>query len=371
MREVRTGKRARTPAIARTVGSPRDGASATLGRVRVELRYNPASGRGKAARTAMRFQQALSAAGHQVRLNAVRSAALAESEAAAPPDLLVLIGGDGTVKHALADAIALGVPVYHVPLGNENLFAREFGMNRDPSRLLGAIASWNLDSIDVGAVEGITDATGPMSDRGNPLPTANPPPSRHLFAIMLSLGPDASVIHRMDRDGRTASGHLAYLAPIAEELAEPRLVPITARVDGQPVVEHVSGLIVVANLRQYGFRVNPAVSADAHDGLLDLVFIPAATVGPLFKAAAWARLGRLLKLPGVIAARGRTIELDAPGGLAQVDGEAIDLRDRFHISTSPGALRVLLSGPTAESRAPRHAASEPSTQQPAANCDRK
>jgi diacylglycerol kinase (ATP) len=186
----------------------------------------------------------------------------------------------------------------------------------------------HIVEMDVGVVEGraMDGAGGRVSDR---------------FAIMLSIGPDASVIHRMQRWGRDVGGHLAYLAPIAEELAEPCIVPITATVDGHRIVDDRCGLLVVANLRRYGFELNPARDADPADGLLDAVFIPAASPGPLFVAGMYARLGRLDRMRGVVMARGREVMLEAPGCLAQVDGEALCMRTPIGVRAEPRALRVL------------------------------
>lgn len=284
----------------------------------IQIVYNSRSGRGRAARVARQFETALREAGLSTLVQPVDE----PTPDGGTPALLLLVGGDGTVKHSLTHAARTGTPVYHVPLGNENLFAREFGMRRDPRQLLRAIEAWTVGSLDLGAV---------TAER-----------RRELFSIMLSVGPDASVIHRMERDGRSARGHLAYLAPIADELVEPRIVPITARVDGQPLADNRPGLLVVANLRHYGFRVNPAPDADAQDGLLDAVFIPARSLGPLCRAAILARVGRLHRLPGTLVARGRSIEIVAPGGLAQVDGEALHLSGTLRVEPMPGALRVLL-----------------------------
>lgn len=279
--------------------------------------YNPASGSGRASRIAHSFQRALADAGHEVqpvRVGAPRPTGWV-------PDVLVLVGGDGTVKHALDEAIAAGVPIYHVPLGNENLFAREYSMTRDPARLRRALDDPRVHAIDVGVVE-----------HG---------PARQRFAIMLSVGPDASVIHRMDADGRSARGHLAYVAPIAEELADPGIEPITLDVDGRRVVDAQPGLLVVANLRRYAFGIDPARNADPRDALLDAVFIPATTPGRLIWAAACAALGRLDRIEGVVAVRGSRFEINAPGGKAQADGEPLRLPMPLTASVEPRALRVL------------------------------
>lgn len=292
-----------------------------------DIVYNRGSGRGKAERIAARFERALVAAGITAHLRPVRGA----SPNGHTPDLLVLVGGDGTVLHAIDDAIAFGAPVYHVPLGNENLFAREFGMTREPGDLLRAIGRWSIDRIDVGVVRG----AGGGSRR---------------FSIMLSVGPDASVIHRMERHGRSAAGHLAYLEPVGEEVSDPCLAAVTARVDGRLVVDRESGVVIVANQRHYAMGVDPARHADPRDGLLDLVFMPAGGINEVIRAAAWARIRRLGHLPGVRVVRGREVEVDAPGGLAQVDGEALHLAMAYRIGVEAGALAVLTARVGVEER---------------------
>jgi diacylglycerol kinase (ATP) len=298
--------------------------AAILTALRVTVIYNPGSGRGRAARIAARFERALREGGHELVMRRVGAAG-----GGGETDLLLLLGGDGTVKFALDEAVSRRIAVYHVPLGNENLFAREFGMTRDPATLLGAMRGGRVVEMDVGVVRG---------RRGDDLGSGH---AAERFAIMLSIGPDASVIHHMERWGREVGGHLAYLAPIAEELAAPRIVPITAEVDGMRVVDARPGLVVVANLRRYGFAINPARDADPSDGLLDLVFIPATSPGPLLLAAAFGRFGRLDRVRGVVSARGRDIRLNAPGGLAQVDGEALHLGTPMGVTVEPRALRVL------------------------------
>lgn len=284
--------------------------------MRIRIVHNPGSGRGVAARAAERVRAVLARAGHTPDR---RAAGDAEGE---PADLLVLIGGDGTVKHALDEAIARDTPVYHIPVGNENLFAREFGMLRDPEALARAIERWDVCRIDVGVAE---------SGAG-----------RERFAIMLSVGPDASVIHRMQRGGREIPGHLAYLGPIAEEVGQPALVPVWATVDGRTLARGEQGMLIAANIRRYAFGLDPAREADPRDGLLDVVFIPAAGVWPLLWAGLAGLAGNLRAVRGVVMDRGARVEVCAPGGPVQADGEAVEAGESIVISVQRRALRILL-----------------------------
>lgn len=213
--------------------------------------------------------------------------------------LAVVVGGDGTINHLLEILAARGIPLYHLPSGNENLLARELGMNAGVPGLLAAVARNRVVRMDYARCNG------------------------RPFALMASIGPDAGVIHRLDAVRTKANGHAAYVRPVLAELARPHLARLTVSVDGRPIVESRRGFAVVANSRHYGLRIDPCPAADVADGLLDAVFLPASTaVG----AIAWMLAARCRvhpRLPSYRFGRGRVVEVwtddaDAP---CQIDGE--------------------------------------------------
>lgn len=240
--------------------------------------------------------------------------------ALAHAQVIVAAGGDGTVHHAAAHAIRLDRPLYHYPMGNENLFAREFGMDRRPSTLAAALERMRIVRADVArVVEG----------------------SRERVVLMFSVGADASVIHRLERSRQRATGRAAYLAPIMGELMRPCFPRITVIVDGTAVVAGRRGEVMVANCRQYALRTNPAWRASMTDGLLDMVFLPCTTaVGCLV----WAARAAARRLGGAVNATGRTIRVEAEweGGRApvQVDGEAAGFAP-FEVTVERQVLPVL------------------------------
>jgi diacylglycerol kinase (ATP) len=231
--------------------------------VHVVVLFNPTSGRGRGKRVAESIRLMLEGGRAEVALFAT---------AKEPPevfrkrlagalvgtDLLIVAGGDGTLHHTLPAVVGSGVPVYHLAMGTENLFAREFGMDRQPATLEGALAAWRIADVDVGML----GVDGRAPDRAIP------------FALMCSLGPDASVIRRLHRVRKGPISHLSYLKPIASELLNASLPRLTIEVDGRRIVENRIGLVVVANSRQYAWRIDPAHRASMSDGLLDAVFLP-------------------------------------------------------------------------------------------------
>lgn len=270
-------------------------------RVRITVLVNESSGRGRAGRLGASAVDALSRAGHEVDLVPVGPGNDGHDAASAigACSLAVVVGGDGTVNHLLETLAAQGAPLYHLPTGNENLFAREFGMSARVPHLLAAIERGRVARMDLARCNG------------------------RPFALMASIGPDAGVIHRLDALRTRAIGHAAYVRPVLAELIRPHLPRLTVTVDGRPIVQARRGFVVIANSRHCGLRIDPCPAADVADGVLDAVFFPTTTA---VAALAWllaARCRAQLKLPSCRLARGRVVEVttDDPGAPCQIDGE--------------------------------------------------
>lgn len=298
---------------------------------RILIVSNALSGRGQGVRVVAAAVAHLRREGflvHELPVDRADPAAFrARFRAAlAHADALVLAGGDGTVHHALPVAASAGVPVFHMPLGTENLFSRECGSCCDLHRLARTLRRGESRLVDMGSVTG-GDVDAPTH-----------------FALMCSIGPDAGVIRRLHATRRGAITHLSYLRPTWDELLDPALPLLTVEADGKVLVRRTRGMLIIANSRHYGGRLNPACDARADDGLLDLVFFPADT-GP--GAALWmarSLLGAHTTHPAAVCARARAVKVEtADGNLPhQMDGElGHHQTSQLTIAVAPRSLRVL------------------------------
>ncbi len=285
---------------------------------------NRASGTGRAGRLASVFVRACEAAGVFVGVCDARDArpgGVSREAYYARFDAVVVVGGDGTLHHLLPAVSAAGVPVYHAPAGTENLFAREFGMTREPGDLLRALEQRRMRRVDLATIDGTP------------------------FSLMVSFGPDAGVIHRLDAMRGRAAGHAMYLRPVFAEVWRPHIARVGVRVDGREVVADQRGMLVVANSRQYARRLDPARGADMGDGLLDVVFFPGRTTARMLLWAARCAAGDQLDALGAVSVRGGEVEVTAHGRTPwQCDGEAggwLDAGQSVRLGVRPGALRVL------------------------------
>lgn len=296
---------------------------------RVTLLVNPRSGRGRAQLTARDTHDALSRAGYDVSSRPI-------GERDDPPaDVLVIVGGDGTVHHSLPLAARLGIPIWQIPMGTENLFARCFGMTRSPDALVRAIAAMSVEPIDLAEFR-LVELPGSIAGSSPPRP----------FMLMLSVGPDAGVVRRLTESRSGAIRHASYLVPVLREAFAPSLSPLTIHVDGRPIVDRRPGLLVIANSREYGVRLNPCPSALMTDGLLDLTFFPAASSLELLGWAARSRSGTHLRSSRVVHLTGRDIRVRSSERALplQIDGEAgglLGTNQELLVRVIPGAISVL------------------------------
>jgi len=297
--------------------------------VRVSVLFNPASGRGRGQSNLDLLRARLEAAGHEVAPIAFQDALHEHhwSRRLVGADAFVVIGGDGTVNFAAGPAADHDVPIYQFPMGTENLFAREFGMQGDPDVLLRTIELDDVRRLDTARIDG------------------------RPFVIMASFGPDASVIHRLDARRNGAITHLSYARPILSELLNFTVTVHSVEVDGETVLKETPSVVVVANCRQYGGRLDPAKDASMSDGLLDVVILPYKTRLGLI---GWVlRLWRGVHVGDrrCIVRRGRRVKVtrhDAPV-CCQIDGEAFkpDEPDAHtvEIDIIPDRLSVLVPPP--------------------------
>lgn len=251
---------------------------------------------------------------------------LAAEAVEAGPDVLVIIGGDGTLSAVVDLLTGSSVPLVLVPAGTGNDLARSlgipFGSDADAARAVDATLDGTPRSLDVG--EAIC------------------PDGSARFLTVAALGFDAKVSERTNRLRWPRGGARYYLALLIELF---RLSPMrfTLRVDGADAAVSDGTLIAVGNTRSYGGGMPVCPDADPHDGLLDITHI--APVGRFSLLRLFPRLlvGTHVRLPQVTTLRGAEVEVSAPGLVVYADGERIGTGDT-RIRVISGALNVLLPG---------------------------
>lgn len=253
-------------------------------------------------------------------------------------DLVLVAGGDGTVREvgtALANSeVAMGI----VPTGTGNLLARnlrlELGLEASVSR---AFRGEHM-LIDVCRAKLL------RPDGSN---------ERLGFVVMAGVGLDAQMIEYTDEGLKRRIGPLAYISGIARSLRGGNRIKVTYTVDGQR--NHAARLhtLIFGNCGELINEIPLLPEARPDDGLINAVgMAPRGLIG-------WAKIG--LNLVANKAARLRGLNPDPPvinfadlfyseGSHAkasfaapeifEVDGDPVGEVVAVEISVDPGALKV-------------------------------
>jgi len=242
-------------------------------------------------------------------------AALNDPDRRASLHAVVAAGGDGTALDVINRYP--GLPIAILPLGTENLLARQFGIPRDGTAAAQVLVSGRAIPLDLGRI----------GDRR--------------FAIMVSAGFDATVIHAAHaaRKGHIRRSH--YVRPIGEAMWSFGYPELHVYVDGR--AEPVRGrLVVAANLASYALGLPMVPTALGDDGLLDVRVFQHRSMFHLLRELSMVMCGRHERSSEVVRMRAQRLRIDSAAPVAvQADGDPAGTTPCI-ISLEPAAVRLFV-----------------------------
>ncbi|OIH97008.1 diacylglycerol kinase family protein [Curtobacterium sp. MCBA15_001] len=248
--------------------------------------------------------------------------AAARAAGASGAAVVLVAGGDGTLRVAAEELHETGIPIALVPTGTGNLYARNLGLR--------------LNDV-TGAVRRAFHGTDrPVDIAFADLTTAEGVTTRHAFLVMAGIGLDASMAANTNARAKKWFGWVAYSDPIARSVIGNRRIELRYRLDDAPERSMRAHTVIVGNCGTLtaGVLLLPAARPD--DGVLDAVaFRPDGALGwtkvgyglSMNRFHHRTRFGRLLAwfLPksralGYTTARRLQVTLDEPQQV-QLDGD--------------------------------------------------
>jgi diacylglycerol kinase family enzyme len=254
--------------------------------------------------------------------------------------LVVIAGGDGTVRDAAGALAGSGIPVGIVPGGTGNLYATAVGVPRDLEHAIEAIRTGATAPHDVGQVRLVP----PAGDRG----AAALEPRTLPFVVSCGTGIDARLMEATSREAKRRYGVAAYFLAATRLLGHLAPVPTVLIVDGVRR-ELESMVVLVANCGEaIPGRLRPRLPIDPDDGRLHVFVLPRGGVIGGIRGAIELMTA---DATGVSASgagmrlRGTEVRVEVtPAGPTQVDGDVFG-HGALEASLLPGRLEVIRDGP--------------------------
>jgi len=298
--------------------------------MRAQLIYNPVAGLRDVLDELKRVVAYLESEGWQVDLRPTRgggdATTYAREAAANRIDVVVAVGGDGTLGEVanglMGSECAMGV----LPAGTSNVWAHMLGLP-----VWSPVHTFALMDAAKILVEGRT--------RPIDLGRAN---SRH-FVLWSGVGFDAQVTHDVEPhlDVKRRLGKFAYLVAALAESFVMRGTRMTVVVDGRAIRQRAI-LVLVANAQLYGSQWRVAPYAQLDDGLLDVYVFKGGNTLDVFRHLGAILLGTHVQDPKVDAYRARRVEISADTPLPlHTDGDPAG-HTPVTITVVPKVLKVIV-----------------------------
>lgn len=232
-------------------------------------------------------------------------------------DLVIAIGGDGTINEVASSLVNTETTLGIIPVGSGNGFARSLKIPSKVDAACRLISENRVYSIDVGKA------------------------NERYFFLVAGVGFDAAVGKSFDDFNH--GGLLSYIYIGFREFW--RFKPEKIRISfGNTCREFSPFIAAIANGQQYGNEAVIAPDAKLNDGLFDICIFPPFTAIQFLRAASKIFNGKADQVPGSEFYKSNevVIERDAPG-YVNIDGEPVMEDATVKITILPKSLKVIAS----------------------------
>ena len=231
-------------------------------------------------------------------------------------ELVVVCGGDGTVRSVATVLAGTGVPMALLPSGTGNLLARNLDVPLEVEAAARVAASGRTAAMDVGRAE-----------------------DGECFLVMAGTGFDAAMLRDTSDRAKVWLSWAAYVLAGTRHLRGP-LATYDLSLDGVEVRRQGRGVLIGnVSALQAGLELLPGALPD--DGLLDVAVLAPGSLREWFRLARRVGVGRALGEHVLERWTARSVTVrSSPAQPVQYDGDLVDADVVLSCRVEPGALLV-------------------------------
>lgn len=229
-------------------------------------------------------------------------------------DILVIVGGDGSISETSSSLAGSSVALAIIPCGSGNGIARHFNIPLQLKKAIELINNLSIKTID----------TGTINDRS--------------FTGFCGFGYDALIAHRFDAISKR--GFWSYAKLVLKELNHFKTIQVECLDTGKKW-ENIF-FCSVANTSQFGnnFRMSPG--SIATDGKLELILVPKPSLFKFLGLLYKSYFGDVRTFKSLETISSDTFHLQVDTTLAHIDGDPVFLtKNKVKIECIPKSLRII------------------------------
>lgn len=230
-------------------------------------------------------------------------------------DVVVAVGGDGTVNEIVQGMVNQPLILGIVPTGSGNGLARHLGIPLEPDKAIRHLNHMNVKTMDIASING------------------------YPFVSIAGLGFDARVANRYNK--MKIRGFFSYLIIVIREFLRYREREFTLTFNDMKLTRRAL-LLSVANSNQFGYNTIIAPKAETNDGLLDIVVTKKFPLKELPRMISLLFTGKIDQSPYIETFKAKEIFIRRKRGKrVNIDGEAVKMGREIFIMIQPSYLKVI------------------------------
>jgi len=280
---------------------------------------NPISGGKDKTRFPAIAEQYLDAtlfnAQYQFTTHAKHAYELARKAVENKTDVVVAVGGDGTINEVASALESSASLMGIIPCGSGNGLARSLNIPLDNRKAVEALNKLDVEVIDTATLD------------------------QWKFFNMGGIGFDAHISHKFAK--MVSRGFKGYIKTAFKEITnyKPQLYKI--EIDGK-LIERRAFMISIANSSQYGNNAHISPQASLKDGLLDVCIVKPFPLYhfPVMGYHLFTKTSNKSRYIEIIKGKNIRIQTDKPN-IIHIDGEPQEIAGDISVSIKPLSLSIL------------------------------
>lgn len=233
-------------------------------------------------------------------------------------DVIIAVGGDGTVLKVLPYVVNSSAKLGIIPCGTANLFAEGLLIPHNVDKALDAILFGKTSQIDIGKAE------------------------NQYFSLRVGFGYDADIINHTTTNWKNKIGYLAYFLQGIASLFKLSSKNYKIIIDGKEFNIKANSIIVANAGNMFKNLVTIAPKGSLSDGKLDIFILCAKNIFDFITVFLQILFGIHRQSSKVVYAQASNIFIQSMENFMHVDGENKSFQDSLNIQIIPQAIKVLI-----------------------------